>query len=297
MSQPAPAVARAAKVIHFLVSHPTESFGLSELAQRLDVNLASTHRILAALTHAGLVERHPRHRTYSLGLALVAAGQAALERHPTVEAARREMQILSEELGVETVAVAVAGDDLLMIARAGRPRSGRLTARVGERLPNLPFLGPLNWAWAPESELEEWMSSGGMSSAQLAFFRRAVDVVRRRGYSVAQMGPALERLQAPLFQLAEIPHDAALRNKVRDLIGELSEDELQLLQLETGQSYCVSHIAAAVFDAEERVALEISLVGLPQRMSAAQIDDWAHLVRASALQVTREINGRQPHGA
>lgn len=297
MSQPAPAVTRAAQVIHFLASHPTESFGLSELSQRLDVNLASTHRILAALTNAGLIERHPRHRTYSLGLALVAAGQAALERHPTVEIAQRELQHLAEELGVECLAIAVAGDEFLVIARSGRPQPGRPTARVGERLPNLPFLGPLHWAWAPEEEFTSWLSHGDMSPAQLEFFRQAVTTVRSRGYSVACVGKALERLQEPLLRMAETPHDSALRSQVRQLIGELSQDELQLLQVEPGQRYRVSHIAAAVFDPKGRIALEISLVGIRRRLSAADISDWSHRVRASALQVTREIKGRPPQSA
>ena len=88
MTQLAPAVVRAIRLVNFLVAHPAEVFTLSELCQRLDINRASALRVLGALVAAGYIERHPRHLTYTLGVTLVAVGQAAAVRHPAVRVAQ-----------------------------------------------------------------------------------------------------------------------------------------------------------------------------------------------------------------
>ena len=63
MTERAPAVVRAVRLINFLVAHPAEAFTLSELCQRLDINRASALRVLAASTAAGYLDRAPRHLT------------------------------------------------------------------------------------------------------------------------------------------------------------------------------------------------------------------------------------------
>src|SRR3546814_4826507 len=71
---------RIVRLINFFAAHPTESFTLSEVVDQLSISLGSAHRALRSLADARYLVRHPAHKTYSLGLALVAVGQAALER-------------------------------------------------------------------------------------------------------------------------------------------------------------------------------------------------------------------------
>jgi DNA-binding IclR family transcriptional regulator len=284
---------RCVQVINFLTLHPTESFTLSELSQRLGINLGSAHRILKALSEAGYLTRHPRHRTYALGAALVAVGQAALERHRVVEAAQREMQVIAEDLEVQCVAVAVLGDVIQVLARAGRPRVGRRAARVGHRLPSLPTLGP-HWAWVPDEQLEAWLAAEGVAKGQAAFLRKALKTARRRGYSIALNGPALNRLEDPMMALADDPQNRALQREVTKLSRELSHDELQLVRVVKGRSYPVAHIAAPVFDADGELSLVLVLVGLAKRITAAQIERDAERIRTGAMVVMQEIHGRPP---
>src|SRR3546814_11594689 len=73
---------RIVRLINFFAAHPTESFTLSEVVDQLSISLGSAHRALRSLADARYLVRHPAHTTYSLALALVAVGQAALARHP-----------------------------------------------------------------------------------------------------------------------------------------------------------------------------------------------------------------------
>ena len=120
MSRPALAASRALDILNFMAAHPTEAFSLSELVEHLGVNFASCHAILTVLTKDGFLERHPKHRTYSLGPALVAIGHAALESQPAIDIARDEARDLAQQLDLEVLLTARTGGDLIALARAGR---------------------------------------------------------------------------------------------------------------------------------------------------------------------------------
>ena len=78
MVKPALAASRSIRIIDFLSVHLGQPFSLTELARALGANFASTLQVLTALDEAGFVDRHPVHKTYTLGAALVAVGDAAL---------------------------------------------------------------------------------------------------------------------------------------------------------------------------------------------------------------------------
>src|SRR5580704_9415796 len=120
MVRPAPAALRATQILDFLVAHPTQGFTLSQIARANDMNVATARTVLAVLTDAGYLVRHGSSRTFALGPLLVAAGNAALERYPAVDVARKEINRVSREFGVELLLTVAAGDDIVAVARAGR---------------------------------------------------------------------------------------------------------------------------------------------------------------------------------
>ena len=61
--RPAPGAERVVAVLNFLAAHPDESFTLSELSRRLDLNKATCHALLMTLTQAGYLLRHPTRRS------------------------------------------------------------------------------------------------------------------------------------------------------------------------------------------------------------------------------------------
>src|SRR4029077_18145721 len=87
-SRPALSAARSSEIIDFLASFPERGFTLSEIVRATKINVASCHAVLATLTDCGYLTRCPNERTYTLGRALVAIGQAALKSQPLIARAQ-----------------------------------------------------------------------------------------------------------------------------------------------------------------------------------------------------------------
>src|SRR3954453_392414 len=120
MARPAPATDRAVAVLDFLAQHPDERFSLSELCRQTGISKGTAHGQVAALLDAGYLLRHPADKRLSLGPALVALGAAAAARqYEAVDDARPEMRALAAELGVQCVASAAFGGDMVLLARTG----------------------------------------------------------------------------------------------------------------------------------------------------------------------------------
>ena len=290
---------RVIAVINFLAAHPAESFTLSELAEKLNISAGSAHRVLKSLTKSRYLSRHPKHKTYSLGLALVAIGQATLEKHPYVEIAHREMEALSKELGAQTVAVSIVDDEMLTLARAGRPQSSEAITRVGERRPFVPPFGLAHMAWAPKEVLQNYLNIASWQGddEKSAFLIEALKLVRKRGCSIALAGPALKKMRQAVTAYADNNDEEALRTQVISLTGELSLDELQLTELESTRSYQLSHISAPVFNSKGMVVMEIALTGGLDLLSTSEISHYAERLCAVAAFVTSESHGRIPLGS
>ena len=200
MSRAALAATRAMGVIDLLAAHPGEAFTLSEIARRLDVNLASTHAILGTLTASGHLSRHPRHRTFTLGPALVATGSAALVAHPAIEAAREAAGGLAADTALQATVTALAGDAVVFVASAGRQQPHGVDVRVGQRVPLVPPLGTVFYAWAPPEEVDAWLSRGRLAAPDGESLRAVLSTVRARGCSIGLEAPggATSRRRSPM---------------------------------------------------------------------------------------------------
>ncbi len=290
MARPAPAVERTVALLEFLSSHPNEAFSLSELARRLEMNKATGHAMVAALTDAGYLLRHPMDNTYSLGPALIAVGNAAGARQfEVVDYARGEMDQLSRELRVQCVASAAIGDEIVLLARSGETEPLSLSVPVGQRLPLVPPLGTVFLAWESPDAIDRWLRRLGPRSGNTALdrYREAVATVRRRGYSLG-----LEPAPATSPRGRRTLRDAAV-----EVVEDHPHDEYILLELENAAPYRLSHIAAPVFGADGRVALALTLMGFRHQLSAGEVPEYAERLRDAALAVTRSIHGRHPNEA
>jgi DNA-binding IclR family transcriptional regulator len=176
--------------------------GLSEVARALGLPKSTAHRLLAALSRRGLVERDA-HGRYRPGIALVALGLGALEREPLVAAARPVLERAAEQLG-ETI--------FLSCARAGRlyvldKQEGtgflRAAPRVGSEIPpHATAIGKVFLAFAPDevalpARLSRYTSATITDAAALA---REVARVRERGMAELhdEWIPGLSGVAAPI---------------------------------------------------------------------------------------------------
>ncbi len=291
MARPAPAIGRTVALLNFLTAHPDETFSLSELARRLDINKATAHAMLLTLTEAGYLLRHPATKSFTLGPALISVGNAAAGRQfEVVDYARDEMRRLSDELGVQCVASAAIGEEIVLLGRSGDPEPLGLSVQVGQRLPLVPPLGTVFLAWSGPDEIDRWLRHLGPGAAdeQLTRYRRAVAAVRRRGYSIG-----LDASRAPA---SPGPGPRPLRDAAAQVVAEVPHEEYILLELERSASYRLSHIAAPVFGADGRVALALTLMGFRHQLTAEQVPEHAERLRAATRAVTEAVHGQGPSG-
>lgn len=284
MARPAPAVDRTVAVLNHLATHPTRQFTLSELARELDLNKATAHGMLATLADAGYVTRDPDAKTYGLGAALIALGNAALASTPAARLAQPHMAALSREFDLECVASAAIADEIVILARAGTPRPLGINVEPGQRLPLAPPLGTVFVAWSDADAIDRWLSHVGPEhgKADLDRYRQALATVRERGYSVALGGEGQQRLVQALQDAGHEPR------------GSRGGEEYALVELAGTERYRINHIGAPVFGPRGEVALALFLIGFRGQIAAEEVPRYADRLMAAADAVTVALRGNPP---
>ena len=275
---------RAADVLNFLAAHPEASFSYSQIAQRLGINLASTHNLLIALTECGYLTRDPEDRRFALGPALVAIGDAALRSHHSIEETRRAMRDLSRDQDAETLAFVRAGSDALCVARAGPTSGPGRTVQVGQRVPMMAPLSSVFFAWASEKEVEGWLLRGGAPRREQKRQREILRQVRDRGYSVALEVEGRRQLGDLLVALAENPRSESLPSEMREVIQELGLGPYQLDE-ESRAPLRISTLTAPIFDARGQVDLSLTVQVFRDDLTPSGL----RAIGQSLLQTTRAI--------
>lgn len=288
MARPSPGVERAIAVLDFLAAHPGEGFTLSELARRLELNKATAHALLATLTESGYLLRHPTRLTFQLGPALIALGAAAHGQFEAADFALEEMRSLSDELGLECLATTAVGDEMLIVSRAGPPRSLN-SVQPGQRLPLTPPLGSVFMAWASDEEVERWLTRAPAEDTD--HYRAGLEAVRRRGYAVGLEADPRAALGQALRGLAD---DDRARLLVDQLIDELGHQEYILTAIDRQGRYLVNHLVAPVFGPDGDVVLALSLFGFTGAITGKQVERYGDRLLEATRNVTKSIHGREP---
>jgi DNA-binding IclR family transcriptional regulator len=287
MPRPALSADRALQVIDVLVAHPTQRFTLTELSRRTTINPASAHALLAVMLRAGYVQRHPEHKTYTLGPALVAAGETALEQLPALGMARDRLSSLSDELQLEVVLTSPTDEEIIFVARAGRASAFGLVLQVGQRVPLQPPLGSVFLAWSSEAKVERWLERAEppLTVDDVDHQRHTLAAVRDRGYSIGLESSAREGFGRAMLEE---------RRSVGDLIAELGRVPYQLDVLEEQAAYDVTMIAAPIFDANRDVVAALTVVGFAPGLPATEIERVGTIVRNAGVVITRRSQGKLP---
>jgi len=289
MARPAPSVARTVALLDFLALHRGEAFSLSQLAHHLELNKATAHAMLSALTEAAYLVRHPVEKVYTLGPALVAVGDAAAATRPieVTQFAREAMRSLVDEFGVQCTASAALGSSIVILACSGAPEPLSFTVQVGQRLPFVPPLGTVFVAWSSPAEIDTWLRRVGASAREeeLERYRAALATVRQRGYSVGLEAEARVRL-------AQAITDGEPR--LVNLVNELGQGEYLLLDLEHAASYRLSMLSAPVFGPNGQVEFALTLLGFGDPIRSDRLARCADRLVCATRTVTAAIRGREP---
>jgi DNA-binding IclR family transcriptional regulator len=294
--KPVPALEKATKVMQTLASQPETPMTLSELAKRTATSPSTCHSIVIALCESGLLLRHPRSKTYSLGPAIVELGSAAARGYLGLTAARDRIVELSRLLRLSIVVGARDDDELIIVAH--HEHEWDLGAsRTGFRSPLVPPLGVLFYAWADEVQIEEWLSRGARvtSSSGIGPFRSALERVRNAGYWASLGGTMQDLTMRVAVRLAD-EQDPEVRLR---LAAEL------LTAIDTNGGFVAGGLAETggqdmvggpVFGPAGNVVLTVTAVGSPGRVQKAGMRAVAHAVLETCSVVTKSIGGSSPVG-
>jgi DNA-binding IclR family transcriptional regulator len=292
MVKPALAASRAVRVLDFLALHPGRPFSLKELSQAVAVSPASLIAVLAALTDGGYVSRHPNHKTYTVGPAVVALGHAAMVQHPMIEAARLELELLAEEIEGQCAATVLMGGELVSVAVVGRPRRAATWTQVGTRVPFVAPVGVPFAAYGSDELRDRWMqrSRRSVDDHRLRQLTRALDAVRERGYSVNRERRAREELGRALRALADEPSSPDARRRVDELLEDLSEGFI-VTEIEATDIVDVSNMTAPVFSPVGEVVMVLTAGGFARPLTGEEITDAGRLLLASADLISAKAFG------
>ncbi|MBV8982335.1 MAG: helix-turn-helix domain-containing protein [Acidimicrobiia bacterium] len=297
--RPAPGAERVVAVLNFLAAHPDESFSLSELARRLDLNKATCHALLMTLTEAGYLLRHPTRMTYMLGPALVAIGGAAQGQFQAVDFAREEMRALAEETSLECIASTVVGDEIVILSRSGAALPFGASVALGQRLPLVPPLGSVFMAWAEPDDIDGWLQRqhSWASEEQLDRYQAALTAVRRRGYAVSLDADARLQVGQALASLGDEGRSQPVRGMLERLLDELSREDYFLIEVEPRSEYRVNTMGAPVFGPGGNVELGLFLVGFRGVIRGEDVIEHGERLAQATRNVTKAIHGEEPQRA
>lgn len=287
MARPALAASRAIDILNFMAATPSRGYSLTQLVQALELNPASCHALLGAMTRDGYLTRAQRGRTYRLGPALIAIGQGALLCHPLVAAAREEMAIMARALDLDSLLTGRVDDRLIALACDGPGRQPAL--RVGQRVPLIPPLGTPFLAWGGGEEVDEWVARAP-EHIDAERLRQSLTVVRTRGYAVTLRSEAQGAVGQAVIDLAATPHAGERQKEAAARIRQMGEDYL-MIESHPDRLHHVGLISAPVFDGDGKVACTLSLHGFDRPLSLSRIAGLGQAVMRHARAATDEVAG------
>ena len=309
MARPAPGADRSVAVLELLASHPDERFTLSEVARRCELNKATAHALLSALSERGVLLRHPDEKRYSLGPRLIAIGDAARRGYTAVDFLPAVLDGLAAGTGLWARAWQMAGDNIACVAQAGVP-SGRGPAAT-VRLPLVPPVGALFMAWSDEPTVEAWLARApAVDAVQPAF--DALPAIRARGFAVTLASREWCALSEPWAggdgsggaghtdrsggaERNDRPGSALGPQVQRTLLLAVARQALLVPELDDLRAYRPADIAAPVFGSTGLVELAVSVSGLGDtEMTGADLRALGGRVAAAADDLTAAVCGRHP---
>ncbi len=285
MARPAPGADRSVAVLELLAGEPDERFTLSEVARRCDLNKATAHALLSALSERGVLLRHPGEKRYSLGPRLVVIGDAARHGYTAVDFVPPVLASLAAGTGLWARAWRVTGDQLVCVAQAHAPPDAGDMVRV----PLVPPVGALFMAWSDGPTVEAWLAR----AAAVEAVRPALETlpaIRHRGFAVTLASPEWRALSSGR---APAPPDE--RSAVRALLQEIAHQSLLVADVDDASRYRPADVASPVFGSNGELELALSVTTLADEgMPGADLRALGRQVIAAADDLTSAVRGHRP---
>jgi DNA-binding IclR family transcriptional regulator len=289
VSRPALSAARSTDIINFLAAFPERGFTLSEIVRATKINVASCHAVLTTLVDCGYLTRCPNQRTYTLGRALVAIGQAALKAQPLIARAKEAAEDLRSELGIPVLLSTVIGQEIVAVV-SNPDASGRTPGlRVAERMPLVAPIGAPFLAWSSEEQIDAWIArhTAPRDKKSAAVWRQAVALTRKRGYQVTLRAPNTPEIATLMADMASGGRVPDYQDEVLQLVNSFDRELSQPETILPDEFYDILLISAPLFDQNGEAVFNLSLIGFTQKLTGTMITSYADRLVRTCLQVMR----------
>ncbi|MCU1346705.1 MAG: transcriptional regulator PadR family protein, partial [Acidimicrobiia bacterium] len=234
----------------------------------------------------GFVIRHPARKTYHLGPAMIAAGNAAAKQEPRRELAREAMVRLGDELNITCWLTSADDTHIRVIDQAWRSRAVTPIMRVGERYRLVPPVGAVFMAWASDTRVTRWFDRGSIPEDQRPGYLDRLAEIRSQGYAVELEETPADLLRSLVTELANATTPAERSRLVDQLAPRVTPGSGSILvSPEPDVQYSVQSINAPVFDASGQVELSLGITNLPP-LRGSRIGELAQRVQAYAAEVS-----------
>ena len=80
------------------------------------------------------------------------------------------------------------------------------------------------------------------------------------------------------------------------MVGQLTPNEVQLVDIGDAGADGISYITAPVFSPAGTVSLQFVISGMPRNLGPEEIERYAEKLCATAASITTETHGRRPQG-
>jgi DNA-binding IclR family transcriptional regulator len=297
-SQP---TARALAILDLLMANPTQSFGLTEMTRRLNLNKATCHAILTTMANYGFLVQHPKTKAYRLGPSIIAAGNAAFAQFPVLEYARPELEGLKNDLNLGFAVTGRSKLHMVLLAMYGHAQQLIDSFQLGLRLPNTAPVAACFTAFSPAKELEAWLtraheSRGGYNEKLDQKLRVALIAIRARGYEVTLKTRAEAELTRELGRIHNSWSLTELEEAANRYQHDLCDEYYHLDRIDPKARYEISTISVPVFVFKDVPVMCFVAGSFDKPVTGGQIEEIATRMRESAERVTRLASGREKIG-
>jgi IclR family acetate operon transcriptional repressor len=222
-------LARAFDLLELIADLGGEA-GVSRLAARSGLPLATIHRLLRTLTDLGYLRQTPS-RSYTLGPRLIRLGETA-SRSIGVWATPALTGLVERFHETANLAVLDAGD-AVYLAQVPSPHSVRMFTEVGRRVPlHCTGVGKALLAQMPEDRLSAFLAGTVLAAATPATITDPISLraelagIRERGYAVDD-GEREQGVRCVAAAMPGAPTASAL--SVSGPQGRISDDDVLLI--------------------------------------------------------------------
>ncbi|CAM4224805.1 DNA-binding IclR family transcriptional regulator [Paenibacillus endophyticus] len=184
------AVERALLILD-LFDERTPELKITEISARMGLHKSTVHSLVKTLQGRGYMEQDVDTGKYRLGLRLIEKGQQLLQSMDIRQVAKTSLEQYTQSTGQTTHLVILDGDEGVYIDKVEGDLAPIRYSRVGRRVMlHTSSVGKLLCAYQPENWIEglleryDFVRLTEKTIIGAAAFRRELELVRLRGYSI-----------------------------------------------------------------------------------------------------------------